>query len=239
MTYTIWCASSHSAQWLASSTKEKRVATQMYRFARVTILAVMVCARIAPAQAADPGDCLYELSDRRIEACTALIEKPGVGDEIKGLAYMMRALGLSLQGDHAGALMDYDHAIASHPNSAVALNNRAWTHYKLNQPERGLPDVERSLILAPASPHALDTRAHINQALGRVSAAKRDYTRAMNVGGERIIRLYQCGLGAQGLYSGGVDGSYSQELGEALKVCVNRPRCDPLPADEECRSATS
>ena len=52
------------------------------------------------------------------------------------------------------------------PDFAVALNNRAWAYYRWGKAGTGLPDVEKSLELSPTSPHSLDTRAHIHQALG-------------------------------------------------------------------------
>jgi hypothetical protein len=58
-------------------------------------------------------------------------------------------------------------------------------------------------------------------------------------GGEHLVKLYQCGLEAQGIYKGPIDGYYTKDLRRAFEVCVTRETCDPLPADEECRAATS
>ena len=44
---------------------------------------------------------------------------------------------------------------------------------------QGLPDVERSLELHPASAAALDTRAHIYEALDRRDEAIADFRRAL------------------------------------------------------------
>ena len=41
------------------------------------------------------------------------------------------------------------------------------------------------------------------------------------------------------LKTGEVDGIWRRELQNALEVCVQDKRCDPLPADEHCRAATS
>lgn len=99
--------------------------------------------------------------------------------------------------------------------------------------------MERALALTPQSPHALDTRAHIRQASGDIEGALNDYTQAMRYGGTRIVRLYQCGLQAAGLYDGFLDGIFSDKLRGALETCVRNTGCDPLPADEECRKLTS
>ncbi len=184
------------------------------------------------------GDCFAD-SSRRIEACSELIDTPGLDGGAKSLAYAMRALAFSLQGAFERALVDYGEAVRLDPDSAIALNNRAWVLFKLKRPAEGLGDVERSLTLAPLSPHAFDTRAHIRQVLGRKAEALADYEEAMRLGGERIIKLYQCGLQAHGLYFGSIDGLYHREMRRALETCTGSPTCDPLPAEEECRKLTS
>ena len=151
----------------------------------------------------------------------------------------MRALAYSLKGRYAAAISDYDAAISMRPDFAVALNNRAWAYFRWGKAATGLPDVEKSLELSPTSPHSLDTRAHIRQALGEPKAALRDYDRAMWFGGARMIKLYQCGLTEARLYTGEIDGIWRPELTQAFEKCVLDKGCDPLPADEQCRAATS
>lgn len=181
-----------------------------------------------------------ETDDRhRIEDCTALIEEPDVPSDKLARAYAMRALSYSIIGDFTSAIRDYDKSIDLDPNNAIALNNRAWALFKAGQSKRGLPDVERSLAIDPWSPHALDTRAHIRHTMGETPSAIADYERAMDFGGERIVRLYQCGLQAHGLYKGPLDGIRTSQLSEALKACLGRRGCDPLPPDEECKVSTS
>jgi tetratricopeptide (TPR) repeat protein len=204
------------------------------------LLALLTAATAAPAANSNPiAECFSENNERRIAGCSELIESPALDAGTKSLAYAMRALALSLKGALSEALPDYDMAIRLDPGSAMALNNRAWVHYKLNRLTEGLADVERSLGLAPTSPHAHDTRAHIRQALGERVAALRDYEQAMRYGGEHLVRLYQCGLEAQGIYAGPIDGLYTRDVRKALETCVQSDTCDPLPADEECRAATS
>jgi tetratricopeptide (TPR) repeat protein len=195
---------------------------------------------LAVAVRADSStDCFSEDIERRIEGCTALIERRDQSMADLSLVYAMRALAYSLKGLYDTAIRDYDTAIAMRPDFAVALNNRAWAYFRWGKAATGLPDVERSLELSPTSPHALDTRAHIRQALGQPEAALRDYDKAMWYGGARMIRLYQCGLTEQRLYTGEIDGTWRPELSEALAKCVRNKACDPLPADEHCRAATS
>ena len=185
------------------------------------------------------ADCFSEDNERRITGCTSLLDVPGLSKAEKSLAFAMRALAYSLKGKYDQALPDYDHAIELDPSSAIALNNRAWAYYKTGRMQRGLRDVERSIQLQPSSAHAHDTRAHIYQLMGNPTRALADYERAVRFGGERIVKLYQCGLATFGLYKGNIDGVYSAATRDAMKTCVTKSDCDPLPADEECRFATS
>lgn len=190
----------------------------------------------APSQMKE--ECFGKSTGRRIEACTSLLAGALSRSE-RSLALAMRALAHSVRGDYERALPDYDRAIALRPNFPVALNNRAWANFKSGRYSAGLQDVESALALSPASPHALDTRAHLRQATGDVEGAMRDYRKAMRFGGGEMVRLYQCGLQAAGLYTGPLSGIVSRDLIGALESCARNRSCDPLPADEECRKLTS
>jgi tetratricopeptide (TPR) repeat protein len=225
---------------------EKGVVLAMQRLGRclraVALLLPLVLstAVVATPSATDSrSDCFSEDNDRRISGCTALLGGGGLAPDEEATLLAMRALAYSLKGEYARALDDYDAAIELNPEFSVALNNRAWALYKSGRAKEALADVERALGLSPASPHAMDTRAHIRQELGEPHLAIGDYERAMRFGGERMIKLYQCGLQAQGLYEGRIDGVYSAALRRGLEVCVAKRGCDPLPADEECRKVTS
>ena len=206
---------------------------------RITLALVLAAGFAVSARADSATDCFSEDIERRIEGCTALIERHDNSVADLSLAYAMRALAFSLKGRYDTAVRDYDAAIAMKPDFAVALNNRAWAYYRWGKASTGLADVEKSLQLSPTSPHALDTRAHIRQALGDPRGALQDYDRAMWYGGARMIKLYQCGLTEARLYNGEIDGVPRPELREALEQCVRDRACDPLPADEQCRAATS
>jgi len=206
----------------------------------VIVALLLVSGAGALATAGDPTvDCLSDDNDRRISGCSALIETEGLPPEQLSLAHGLRALAYSLKGLFSKALTDYDKAIAIKPDFAAALNNRAWAYFKLGRASDGADDVERALRLAPDSPYALDTRAHIRQAEGDTAEALSDYELAMRYGGRTIVKLYQCGLRAQGLYFGGLDGLYRKAVRSALRACVGTPGCDPLPADEDCTPTVS
>lgn len=219
-----------------------RIATSRFvRGLAAALVAAAVHVNNAPPAAAETAteECFSEDWGRRIAGCTAIIENGQSTGAEKSQAHAMRALALSLKGQYEDSIADYDHAIRINPNFAVALNNRAWAFYKWGKGHRGMADVERSLSLNPMSEHTWDTRAHIRQVLGNFAGAFADYQQAANLGGERMIKLYQCGLASHGLYKGRLDGYNSDELQSALKTCAHSKTCDPLPADEECRDPTS
>jgi tetratricopeptide (TPR) repeat protein len=191
------------------------------------------------AEDANSTNCFGKDNDRRIEACTALIEGGGVSQSLLAEVYAMRALAYSLKGEYATAIRDYDLAIEMRSGFSVALNNRAWAYFRWGKAATALPDVEESLRIEPTAAYSLDTRAHIRQTLGDPKGALNDYTKAMYYGGLEMTRLYQCGLTEAGLYEGRIDGIWRRELQDALEKCVQSTTCDPLPADEHCRPATS
>ena len=191
------------------------------------------------ASATESHDCFSRDLGRRIDACQDLLAQPDLDPTMRAQAHAMRALSLSVIGRYAEAINDYDKAIEIRPNFAVALNNRAWAHYRAGNVKAAWPDVTKSLELDPWSPHAHDTRAHLYHADGQAEAAFADYRSAMRLGGPHMVKLYQCGLQAQGHYLGPMNGLISDQLLLGLKACSKDQKCDPLPPDEECKAATS
>ena len=208
---------------------------------RTILAALCLCTVVSAAARADTSaaDCLSDDNERRIAGCTVIIDNPATPPLDRSNALAIRGLALSIKGQLDRAIEDYDASLAINPNSPSALNNRAWAFYRSGRGTQGLPDVERSLMLNPESEHSWDTRAHIRQLMGNVEGALRDYEMAIHLGGERMIKLYQCGLAERGHYRGQMDGIYNAETKTALHTCVQDRECDPLPADEQCRLPTS
>lgn len=211
------------------------------RIAALIVSALLAITTLASAKADQLSnhDCFGKDSMRRITGCTELLQQPGLDAATKSMALATRALALSLLGRYAEAIRDYDGALAIVPNYPIALNNRAWAKFKTGRVDEAEPDVEKSLRLDRSSPHAHDTRAHVRQWQGRTKEALHDYRIAMNLGGPRMVKLYQCGLQTHGLYSGPLSGIITEQLDAALAECVKSKSCDPLPPDEECKAALS
>ncbi|MCB1511792.1 MAG: tetratricopeptide repeat protein [Hyphomicrobiaceae bacterium] len=202
-------------------------------------LLALSCAAPTRADPLDNHDCFGKDMMRRITGCTELLQRPGLDPVRKATALATRALALSILGRYEDAIRDYNLALSIVPNYPVALNNRAWAKFKLGRIAEAEPDVEKSLRLDRTSPHAHDTRAHVRQWQGRQKEALRDYRVAMVLGGARMVKLYQCGLQAHGLYLGPLSGIVTEALEKALGECVKTTKCDPLPPDEECKASLS
>jgi tetratricopeptide (TPR) repeat protein len=175
-------------------------------------------------------------------ACTAIIDNAASSDFEKATALNTRGILQSRRGSEKDAFADFNAALALDPTSAEALNNRAWTLWKWGRNAEGLKDVEQALANDPSAPHIWDTRAHLRQTQADFSGAFNDYETAVGFGGDRMIRLYQCGLKERGMYTGPHNGVYTTETKAALKQCAYSAACDPLPANEyneDCSSATS
>lgn len=211
------------------------------RYLVIFALAGLTLAPLAvPAARADMElDCFSTDIEIKIRGCTALLRSETLLPDERARIYADRALALSMKGWYAEAVKDYDRSLAIQPNAPIPLNNRAWAYFRWGKPSDGSADVEKSLALDPSSGASYDTRAHIRQSLGNAGGAFADYRLAMRFGGERMIKMYQCGLTDHGLYKGPQDGIVNPELDAALDKCSVDRSCDPLPANEECRVGTS
>ena len=81
-------------------------------FAVFALAAVLAGFAGSHVRAEPAADCFGEDLERRIEGCTALIERRDQSVADLSFAYAMRALAYSLKGRYATAIHDYDMAIS-------------------------------------------------------------------------------------------------------------------------------
>jgi tetratricopeptide (TPR) repeat protein len=202
----------------------------------IAAVAVMT-ATAAGAAAQELQGCASPDPERRVAACTALIDAPDTVPALRSEAFFRRGLSYSQFNQYERAIRDYDAAIAITPGFAPALNNRAYSYLKLGKPSQGLPDVEEALEIEPLHPIFSTTRGEIRQVLGDRDGAIRDHEAAMASGGRPVVMLYQCSLRLARLYHGPLDGIIRPELRTALGLCVDQgAQCAPVPSfpDTEC-----
>ena len=187
-------------------------------------------------------DCMDGKLGQRIASCSAVIEDPATTALDLEQALEIRSADLLIAKRFAEAMQDLDRALQLNPQSATALNGRAWSLYRWKNTAEGMDDVNASLRVNGAYAAAWDTRAHLYQLLGQFDRAFTEYEAAVGFGGDSFIRMYQCGLRERGLYKGPADGIYTATVRAALRSCAFSASCDPLPENEyeqECDNVSS
>lgn len=133
-----------------------------------------------------------ELADLHLRQGKALRDR---GDFDRALASMTAALSIAptpavyaLRGtvqykkqNWDAAIADYSEAIRRDARHGEALNNRAWTYYRMGRTREALPDADAAVRLLAKEAYAWDTRAHIHAALGNRDAAIRDFRAALAI----------------------------------------------------------
>ncbi len=122
------------------------------------------------------------------------------------VAYHNRGLSYTKLKQYRRAIEDFNAALRLNPRFAGAYNNRGLTYEALGRRQEairdyrqalrldsslkesqdglrrlGLPDANRALQLNPRYAYALDTRAHIYEALGRRQEAIRDHRQVLRL----------------------------------------------------------
>jgi tetratricopeptide (TPR) repeat protein len=194
-------------------------------------IALTLTVAATTAAAADELDgCRSGDLERRIAACTALIDAPGTDPDQRARAFFLRGLARTREAQYERALPDFDEAIRIAPSFAMALNSRANAHLKLGRASHGVADIDLALSLDPREPIFTATRGEISQALGDRNLAMRYHEATMALGGAIFVQFYQCSLRLAQLYHGPLDGIATPELHTALRLCVDQgSRCAPLP----------
>ena len=104
-----------------------------------------------PAAADDQHDCASKKSQRRLEACTAIIQGGREAAPNLAAAYRNRGVAHAARSDYDQAIADFSKAIELNPNYATAYNDRAVAYTNKGDFQRAVADVTKAVELAATS----------------------------------------------------------------------------------------
>ncbi len=95
--------------------------------------------------------------------------------------YLNRGIERGRQGDHKGAIADFDQAIQLNPEMDEAYLNRAVSHDKVGDFKRAIADCDQAIRLNPQMVSAYRNRGTARSAIGDLQGAIADYDQAINL----------------------------------------------------------
>ncbi len=140
-------------------------------------------------------------------------------------AWYGRGLARSGIGDLDKAIVDFDRALEIDGEAAPVFVARGNAFAAKGEYARAIEDYDSAIALDAGLADAWYARGTINNRLGNADQAIADFEQAMQIGGAGTVVALQTYLAAFGLYTGELDGTYGPGTQEALKACVNDPRC--------------
>jgi tetratricopeptide (TPR) repeat protein len=110
-------------------------------------------------------------ADERFAACNTIIASKGIQDEMRARALIGRGFARIMQGDRAGAIMDFDESIRLFP-TATAHSYRGSLRISREEFDAAVTDYDRAIALEPNNVeyHGMRGYAH---------AQRKDYARAV------------------------------------------------------------
>lgn len=97
-------------------------------------------------------------------------------------------------GDHAGAIREYDRALALRPDDPVALHNRALAFVRAGDLEEALRSAERAAMVDPNDASTMLNLGNIHLALGECTKAIRAFRAVIDSDSRRPEAYFNLGL---------------------------------------------
>jgi tetratricopeptide (TPR) repeat protein len=140
---------------------------------------------IAPATAdyaSDSKNCYtVDYSEKRVDACTRVINSGRLkGTDLAG-ALQTRAEGYRFAKQYEKALADFDRALELDPKLAKAYANRAEVYRILGQFEKVIGDTTEAIRLDPTYNAFFTVRGLAYEQQGEPSRARADYNKALAI----------------------------------------------------------
>ena len=106
------------------------------------------------------------------------------------LHYFLRGLARHELGDLAGAIADYDQAIALKPNDAVAYNSRGNARRTQGDLAGAIADYDQAIALKPDDAVAYNSRGNARRTQGDLAGAIADYDQAIALKPDDAVAYY-------------------------------------------------
>jgi tetratricopeptide (TPR) repeat protein len=143
----------------------------------------------APAGATSPGDAARirtcESEDAapaaRLAACTELIKRRSLSEEIRAEALVNRGVLLDEQGRHAEAVADLTEALRLSPNDPSTLIHRGNAYDALGRKAEAFADYSEAVRLNPRDASGYFNRGTLLEEMGRTAEAVADYRKALEI----------------------------------------------------------
>jgi tetratricopeptide (TPR) repeat protein len=156
-----------------------------------SVAACLILVTVPPALAAQPVDLAQMLAlcqddsgetEKRLAACTLVIDDKSVEQDMRIEALMNRGTALEARGDYGAALEDYSIVISLDPASALAHYNRGNVHGRMARPEKALADYDKAIALDPKDADFYTNRGLTHADLGNYEKAIEDFDRSIHLG---------------------------------------------------------
>ena len=150
------------------------------RYRKLAAVVAVACLNALPAWGLDLRDCDSPDPGRRIEACTAILQR-GKDKAAWGGAYNNRAGAYMAKGDFDRALADYDMAVQLNPEVAAAWLNRGVLWSRKENFDRSIADLTKAIQLDPSLWKSFNNRSNAWREKGEYTKAKDDIDQAIRL----------------------------------------------------------
>jgi tetratricopeptide (TPR) repeat protein len=187
----------------------------------VTTILIMISFANAPALANDWSACISASDDGDTAACTRLIESKKYRRADLARIYTARGLVRDMNGDHDGAIADYNEAIRLNPKHAPAVAARGMAYNTKNEYDRAITDFNEAIRLDPKFALTYAERGLAYNAKGDYDRAITDFSEAIRLNPKYAIAFAHRG----GAYH--YKGDYNRAISDANEAI----RVDPKYSD--------
>jgi tetratricopeptide (TPR) repeat protein len=132
-----------------------------------------------PARADDWSDCKYSVPEKRIAACTRLINKRDQGPEKIALAYTYRGSAYRSRDDNQSAVADFNKAIELDPKRAAY--NRGLVHATRGEHDQAIAEYDEAIKANANDAPAYNARGGSLNAKGLRDRAFADWNEAIRL----------------------------------------------------------